>query len=133
LFFQPARGLRIFIAFTTPEKQMEQIDTQPHQNKLFAMPLVGTTLIVMAGLSFFFLCMILPLVGPSGSKTAQAGQNQLAFIGMLLLTTLLAAAASYSKILHRKVVGGTWPYWSLTLTVVCILTLLIQLAGGFAI
>ena len=112
---------------------MEQIDRQPHQNNLFTMPLVGTTLIILAGLSFFFLCMILPLVGPSGSKTAQAGQNQLAFISVLLLTTLLAAAASYSKILYRKMAGGALPYWSLGLTVICILTLLIQLMGGFAI
>jgi magnesium-transporting ATPase (P-type) len=112
---------------------MEQIENQSHPNTLFATPFVGTTLAMVAGLSFFFLCMILPLVGPSGSKTAQAGQNQLAFIGVLLLTTLLAAVASYSKILYRKIAGGARPYWSLSLTIICILTLLIQLAGGFAI
>lgn len=100
---------------------------------LLSSPLAGTTLAVASGLSFFFLCMILPLVGPSGSKVAHAAQNKAAFLGVLLVTFLLAAAAAYSKTLRRKVDGCARPYWSVGLCVVCVLTLLVLLVDGFSI
>jgi hypothetical protein len=96
-------------------------------------PLVGTVLAVASGLSFFFLCMILPLVGPAGSKVEHAAKNKAAFLGVLLLTLLLAAMASYSKMGRRKIDGGPWPVYSLGLSAVCILTLVISLMNGFAI
>jgi ABC-type transport system involved in cytochrome c biogenesis permease component len=96
-------------------------------------PLAGTVLAVSSGLSFFFLCMILPLVGPSGSKMPHASKNTAAFLGVLLVTFILAALATYSKILRRKTDGGSLPYWSLGLCVVCVITLLVLLVGGFAI
>lgn len=100
---------------------------------IFSKPLFGTTMAVAAGLSFFFLCMILPLVGPSGSKVAHAAKNKAAFLGVLVVTFVLAATATYSKVQQRKADGGPLPYWSIGLCVVCILTLFILLVNGFAI
>ncbi len=96
-------------------------------------PLVGTVLAVASGLSFFFLCMILPLVGPAGSRVEHAAKNKAAFLGVLMVTFLLAALASYSKMTRRKSNGAPLPLYSLGLCTVCILTLLVLLANGFAI
>ena len=100
---------------------------------ILSKPLFGTTMAVAAGLSFFFLCMILPLVGPSGSKEAHAAMNKSAFLVVLVVTFLLAATAAYSKMQQRKADGSPFPYWSLGLCVVCLLTLFILIAGGFSI
>lgn len=111
---------------------MAREEQQPIEGRL-SNPLAGTVLAVASGLSFFFLCMILPLVGPSGSKVAHAAQNKAAFLGVLLVTFLLAAAAAYSKMLRRKVDGCSLPYWSLGLCAICVLTLFILLVNGFSI
>lgn len=108
-------------------------DEQKPNDGILSKSQVGTSLTVASGLSFFFLCMVLPLVGPSGSKVAHAAQNKAAFLGVLLLTFVLAAAASYSKMIRRKEDGSPLPYWSLGLCVVCIAALFILLAGGFVI
>jgi hypothetical protein len=100
---------------------------------VLAKPLWGNVLAIASGLSFFFLCMILPLVGPAGSKVEHALKNKLAFLAVLLLTFLLAALASYSKLLQRKFEGGSLPLYSLGLCVVCLLTLLVFMMNGFAI
>ena len=96
-------------------------------------PLTGMVLAVGSGLSFFFLCMILPLVGPAGSKIEHASKNKEAFLGVLLVTFLLAALAAYSKIGRRKTDGGPLPFWSMGLCLVCIFSLFVLLSGGFAI
>ena len=102
-------------------------------NHVLFKPQVGTILAVASGLSFFFLCMILPLVGQSGSKTDHAASNKAAFLSVLLITFLLAALASYSKMGRRKADGGPWPWFSLGLCGVCILTLFVLLVDGFSI
>jgi len=102
-------------------------------DEIVAKPITGTVLAVASGLSFFFLCMILPLVGPAGSKVGHAAQNKAAFLGVLIITFLLAAAASYSKLMRRKIEGGQQPWFSLGLCGVCILTLLVLLVDGFSI
>ena len=111
---------------------MDKQETHPTDKILFR-PLTGTVLAVASGLSFFFLCMILPLVGPSGSKVDHAAANKAAFLGVLMITFLLAGLASYSKMMGRKRAGGSLPHYSLGLCVVCILTLLVLLLNGFAI
>lgn len=111
---------------------MDKEEQHPITNAL-SKPQVGTTLAVASGLSFFFLCMILSMVGPNGSKVAHAAKNKAAFLGVLMATFLLAATAAYSKVARRKTDGGTLPYWSMGLCVVCILTLLVLLVNGFAI
>ena len=111
---------------------MAREEQQPTDGRLSS-PLTGTILAVASGLSFFFLCMILPLVGPSGSKVAHAAQNKAAFLGVLLVTFLLAAAAAYSKMIRRRVDGCARPYWSVGLCLVCVLALFVLLMDGFSI
>lgn len=93
----------------------------------------GTSFGVASGLSFFFLCMILPLVGPAGSRVDHAGQNQAAFLLVLFVTFALAALAAYSKLGRRKVDGSPLPWLSFGLCSLCILTLIVLFAGGLAI
>ncbi len=93
----------------------------------------GTTFAVASGLSFFFLCMILPLVGPAGSRVEHAGQNQAAFLSVLLVTFVLAALSAFSKMGRRKIDGSPLPKISFGLCALCVLTFIIQLSGGFAI
>ena len=102
-------------------------------NAILFRPLTGTILAVASGVSFFFLCMILPLVGPAGSRVEHAGQNQAVFILVLLVTFVLAVASTYSKLGHRKVDGGSKPWFSIGLSIFCVLTLIVLLAGGFSI
>ena len=133
LFFLPTAAAPAYIRrLSTMGKQMAKEEQHPIA-KALSKPQVGTTLAVASGLSFFFLCMILSLVGPSGSKAPQAAQNKAAFLGVLTATFVLAAIAAYSKIARRKVEGGALPYWSMGLCMVCILTLLVLLVDGFAI
>lgn len=96
-------------------------------------PLAGTILAAASGLSFFFLCMILPLVGPAGSRVAHAAQNRNAFLAVLLATFALAAAATWSKLGRRRNEGGSLPWFSLGLCGICLLTFLVLVTGGFAI
>ena len=93
----------------------------------------GSALAFSAGLSFYLLCMIMPLVGPAGSRVEHHGRNQAAFLFVLFLTFALAGAAAWSKLERRKVHGGGLPWFSLGLCVVCLLTLIILLFNGFAI
>lgn len=111
---------------------MGKEEIQPTE-KILSRPLVGNILAVASGLSFFFLCMILPLVGQAGSKVDHAVKNKAAFFGVLAATFLLAALASYTKLELRKINGTPLPLYSLGLCAVCILTLLVLLANGFAI
>ena len=111
---------------------MNKEETHSDNGILFR-PLTGTILAVASGLSFFFLCMILPLVGPSGSRVEHAGKNKAAFIFVLLLTFALAAASTWSKLGCRKKNAGPLPWLSLGLIGVCIVTFIVLLIGGFSI
>lgn len=90
----------------------------------------GDLAALLAGLSFLFLCMILPLVGKAGARTEWAAKNHAAFAAVLLLTLGLAALASLSKIEQRRRTGCPKPVASLSLTGICLLILL-ALAGGW--
>ncbi len=96
-------------------------------------PAVGTALAVASSLSFFVLCMSLPLVGPAGSRVDHAAKNQAIFLLVLFVTFALAATAAYSKLGRRKVEGGPLPWFSFGLCGVCVLTLAVLLLGGFAV
>jgi len=133
LIFLPTTALPAYIRrLSTTGKHMDQEEQHPIA-KALSKPQVGTPLAVASGLSFFFLCMILPLVGPAGSKVAHAAKNKAAFLGVLTVTFVLAAIATYSKMARRKEEGGALPYWSMGLCMACILTLLVLLVDGFAI
>lgn len=96
-------------------------------------PLTGSVLTAMSGLSFFFSCMLLPLVGPAGARAPYADKNQLAFLGAVGVTFLLAALATWLKLIRRREDQSPLPVWSLGLCVVCTLLLVLQLTGLLAI
>ncbi len=102
---------------------MAQVPQQT-ANPFFARPAVGTTLSILAGLSFLFLLMILPIVGPAavhGSGSPGAGpvphlrQNYIAFSGMLALSIALNVLAVMSKLERRKMDGSPLPHFSFAL------------------
>lgn len=96
-------------------------------------PATGSALAFSAGLSFYLLCMIMPLVGPAGSRVAHQGRNLSAFLFVLFLTFALAGAATWAKLQCRKIQGGGLPWFSIGLSVLCILMLIVLLFDGFAI
>ena len=101
--------------------------------KFFQKPATGSVLTGISGLSFFFTCMLLPLVGPAGSRAPDSGKNQIAFLGVLALTFLLAALATGSKMIRRKEDQSPLPVWSLGLCAVCAILFALQLTGLLAI
>jgi uncharacterized membrane protein YdcZ (DUF606 family) len=101
--------------------------------KFIQKPVVGSVLTVASGISFFFTCMCLPLVGRAGSHSPNADKNQLAFLGVLGLTFVLAALATWVKILRRKEDKSPLPVWSLGLCAVCAIIFVLQLTGRLAI
>ena len=96
-------------------------------------PATGSALAFSAGLTFYLLCMIMPLVGPRGSRVEHHGRNLTTFLFVLFLTLALAGAAAWSKLECRKIHGGARPWFSLGLCAICLLTLLIVLFKGFSI
>jgi hypothetical protein len=99
----------------------------------FAHPAVGSFLTVLSGLSFLWLCMLLPLVGKAGSVTPFARQNYFVFLGFLLLTLTLCGTAIASKMARRRRDGSPPPVLTLGLAAICALLLLAQLAGLLAL
>lgn len=104
-----------------------------YDNDILFKPAIGTALAVASGLSFFFLCMILPLVGPAGSRVEHAAMNKVAFLAVLLVTFALAALAAFSKMGRRRADASPLPFFSFGLCAVCLLTFVILLFDGFAI
>jgi hypothetical protein len=99
----------------------------------FQKPVTGSVLTVAAGLSFFFTCMLLPLVGRAGSSVPYADRNQTAFLGVLGLTFLLAALATGAKMTRRLEDQSPLPFWSIGLCAVCALLFVLQITGLLAI
>jgi len=102
-------------------------------DKVLQKSVLGSVLTVMSGLSFFFTCMLLPLVGPAGSRAPEADKNQLAFLGVLGLTFLLAALATGLKMIRRREDQSPLPIWSLGLCAVCTLLFVLLMTGLLAI
>jgi len=92
-----------------------------------------TAFAVSAGISFFVLSMMLPLVGPAGSRVEHAAQNRALFVTVLLITMALSVLSSYARLQGRSERGGSLPWFSLGLCAVCIFTLITLLLNGFAI
>ena len=63
----------------------------------------GKVCSILAGLFFFYLCMLLPLVGPAGSRQAHAAQNQTLFMSILGVTFLLSVSAGLLQRRSRQV------------------------------
>jgi len=100
---------------------------------LLQKPLTGSVLTVAAGLSFFFTCMLLPLVGRAGSSVPYADQNQRSFLSVLGVTLLLSVLATAAKILRRSEDQSPLPIWSIGLCMVCVLLFVLQLTGLLAV
>jgi len=96
-------------------------------------PIVGSVLTVAAGISFFFNCMLLPLVGRAGSSAPNADKNQLGFLAVLGLTFTLAALATWSKMMRRSDDKSPFPYWSLGLCVICTILFVLLMTGLLAV
>jgi hypothetical protein len=90
---------------------------------------LGTGLTIAGGLSFLFLCMILPLVGKAGVQTVHYRQNYLAFLSVLLLSLVLSSAATAAKLMRRRIDRSPLPWMSITLTALCVLLLISLFAG----
>jgi uncharacterized membrane protein YidH (DUF202 family) len=96
-------------------------------------PVTGSVLTVAAGISFFFNCMLLPLVGRAGSSVPYADKNRLAFLAALGLTFTLAALATWSKLARRSDDRSPLPYWSLGLCAVCAAFFILLMTGLLAV
>ena len=104
----------------------------------FARPVVGSVLTILSGLSFYLVCMILPLVGPaaahgSGSPGAATAahyqQNFIAFLSVLLVSLALAVFALMSKLQRRKIDESPFPLYSAGLCIVCVLLVFALFTG----
>lgn len=100
---------------------------------LLQKPAVGSVLTVAAGISFFFNCMLLPLVGRAGSNAPHADKNRLAFLLVLGVTFMLAALATWSKLVRRADDKSPFPYWSLGLCAVCAVLFVLLMTGLLAV
>ena len=99
----------------------------------FTSPLTGFALTILMGLSFFLLCMILPLVGPAGSQVEHALMNEIIFIRWLFITFLLSALAFTSKLMLYKTENTSKPIISLIIMLICILIFVLFLSDRLSI
>ena len=81
----------------------------------YALPAIGTTLTVLSGLSFLWVCMLLPMVGPAGAATTFAVQNARAFTMYVMISLVLSLAAIVSKTTRRAIDGSPLPLSSMAL------------------
>jgi hypothetical protein len=100
-----------------------------NEESILARPEVGTALTIASGLSFLFLCMILPLVGKAGAQTAHYGKNFAAFLAVLFITGGLAGLAVYAKLLRRRQDASPLPKFSLSILGLSLLLLIALIAG----
>ncbi|MFA7257247.1 MAG: hypothetical protein WC047_06720 [Kiritimatiellales bacterium] len=105
----------------------------PEFKSFLQKPVTGSTLTVASFISFFFTCMCLPLVGRAGSSVPYADKNRLAFLAVLGLTFILAALATWSKMMRRSDDRSLLPYWSLALCAVCAIIFVLLMTGLLAV
>ena len=104
-----------------------------NENSPIQKPVLGSALAIASGFSFYVLCMVLPLVGPAGSRVPHAAKNKATFLSILFITLLLACASAYIAMQRRRQTGGRLPLFSIGVGVVCILFFILTLFNGFAI
>jgi peptidoglycan/LPS O-acetylase OafA/YrhL len=95
----------------------------------FARPTVGTFLTVLSGLSFLFVCMILPLVGKAAILTDRYPKNRFWFTVALLVSLALGMLAIFSKMTRRKLDQSPLPLFSIALTGIGFVLLIALFAG----
>ena len=95
---------------------------------------LSRALLLAAGISFFLLCMSMPLVGPAGSRVPNAAQNRAAFLSVLAVTFLLSVLSAVTALRARKAHPELpFPRLATGLAVLCIVILVLLLAGWFAV
>ncbi len=104
-----------------------------NENNILPKRTLETALSIVAGFSFYILCMILPMVGPAGSRVPHAMINKVTFVLILMLTLGLSVAAVYLSAKRRKRDGGRLARFPIGLIVTCVVFLTILLFNGFAI
>ena len=75
--------------------------------RILKLALPAAALAIAAGFSFYVLCMVLPLVGPAGSRVPHAARNRATFLMVLLITLVLAGASTYVALQRRIPVRNT--------------------------
>ena len=90
---------------------------------------IGSTLTIAAGLSFFAVCMLLPLVGKAGVQTVHAAKNFYAFLAVLLVSFAFSIAATVAKMMRRELDQSPFPILSLLLAALNALLLISLFAG----
>ena len=63
-----------------------------------------------AGVFFYIVCMLLPLVGPSGGQTEHYRANFLTFLSVTLVALGFSVAALKFKLAQRKRDQGPFPF-----------------------
>ena len=105
-----------------------------NMEKIIKNPQTGTVLSVSAGFMFYVLCMMFPLIGPSGARVDNAKENQAAFLSVLVLSLLLSAASAYVSFKRRQLdEESRIARFPLVLSGVCLFIFVTLLLGGFAI
>jgi len=103
-------------------------------NDFLSIPWLGETFSWLGILAFFFLCMLLPLVGKAGSRTDHYWpQNYLTFLGVLLAAIACSALGHLSKTRRRADGDAAYPWRSAAITLFYVLWLVVFLAGGLKI
>ncbi len=104
-----------------------------NENSIVQKAWVETALSIAAGLSFYILCMILPLVGPAGSRVAHAAKNRATFLAVLAVTLILSVSTVYVRLQRRRTAGGSLPVFGMVLSGLSLLLLLGVLSNMLAI
>lgn len=111
---------------------MKKRDQQANMELLYR-PGTGNLLTLLAAISFQFMIITLPLVGPAGSVAPHALMNFITYLLILLLTMTLSALAFYSKMKRRKIDESGFPYISAGLLAGTFFFLFALFTGLFAI
>ena len=101
--------------------------------KWMSKPSTGSLFTIFSSVSFFILCMLLPLVGPAGSKVAHSMENKMVFLIFLIMSIIFVLLTFISKNLQAKEAGVYIPKYLIILLILNILTLLIFLLDGFSL
>jgi len=92
---------------------------------------LGNMFTTIGAVGFFFLCMLLPIVGRSAVSTPYYKQNYLSYLLVLLVTLLCSALGWVLKKKRSAADGSPYPKVSLVLTCLYSVMLIILLTGGF--
>jgi len=90
---------------------------------------LGNLCMAGAGVFFYIVCMLLPLVGPSGGQTEHYRANFLTFLAVTLIALGFSVAALKFKLALRKRDQGPFPFVSVGFTAVYVILLLCLLTG----